>query len=161
MSAVAGQATNVGDLVNPTTGAPAEIPGDFGSHGSLTPEQRMNQIMAGLRPLLPTMLLPAFDRLIDIQHLSETSIDRFIEFADSLRYRPPAGIAEALERLRYATREIETVTENNPPALPVDHGLPSYEENERHVRPRVSSGHWRQRPVNEMTVDPEGSTSIM
>jgi len=128
--------------------------------GNLSPEERVQLILARTRPMLPSILQRALDQYIDLAHITEVSIDRFIEFADSLRYRPPAGIGELLERLRLATREIETVSGAGTVTPALDPTLPTYEENERHVRPRVSNGHWRQRPVNQMTVDPDGEAAM-
>jgi len=134
--------------VNPTTGAPIEIPEDFGMPGNATPEQRVQIILNSIRPMLPKMLQHALDSMIDLQHLTEVSVDRFIDFGNEMRYNPPASIMELIQRLRIATREIESVTQ--PTSVPLlDPTLPTYEENERHVRPRVSTGHWRQTPAGQ------------
>jgi len=107
------------------------------------------ELTASIRQLLPAMLQPAWDRYLDFTTITSVSVDRFIEMMESFRYQPPASVMELIRRLSHAMREV--------PPINVDHddgdlNLPTYEENEANsrVRPRLSTGHRRMRPVPEL-----------
>lgn len=67
--------------------------------------------MARLRPLLPSVLQPYFDSYIEVLHITETSVDRFIALMDSFRYSPPADFMEGLLRIRDSIRPIPRIAD--------------------------------------------------